>query len=55
MNDGPQEMTGAGPLASGGAVPKLCVRQATKLYEGVAAIQNVDFDLHAGEVHALVG
>jgi len=55
MNDGPQEMTNAGPLAGGGAVSKLCVRQATKLYEGVAAIQNVDFDLHAGEVHALVG
>ena len=55
MNDGPQEMTSGAPLAGSGTMPKLRVRQATKLYEGVAAIQNVDFDLHAGEVHALVG
>lgn len=35
--------------------PKLQLRQATKLYEGSAAIEGVDFDLYAGEVHALVG
>ncbi|HJT06702.1 MAG TPA: ATP-binding cassette domain-containing protein, partial [Stellaceae bacterium] len=55
MNDGPQETTGAAPPAGAGAMPKLRARQATKLYEGVAAIQNVDFDLRGGEVHALVG
>jgi simple sugar transport system ATP-binding protein len=54
MNDGLQEMTGA-LLAGADAMPKVRARQATKLYEGVAAIQNVDFDLRAGEVHALVG
>ena len=35
--------------------PKLRVRNATKLYEGTPAILDVDFDLRAGEVHALVG
>jgi ABC-type sugar transport system ATPase subunit len=55
MSREPQDMTGEGPPAGKAAMPKLRVRQATKLYEGVAAIQNVDFDLHAGEVHALVG
>ena len=38
-----------------GHLPKLDVRRATKLYEGTPAIQDVDFDLYAGEVHALVG
>ena len=31
------------------------LRQATKLYAGVPAIEDVDFDLRAGEIHALVG
>src|SRR6185437_12505425 len=35
--------------------PKISVRKATKLYEGTAAIESVDFDVYPGEVHALVG
>src|SRR5258708_2693643 len=33
----------------------LTPRKATKLYAGVAAIENVDFELRRGEIHALVG
>ncbi|MCK1746132.1 sugar ABC transporter ATP-binding protein [Bradyrhizobium sp. 139] len=33
----------------------LSLRQATKLYAGVPAIDGVDFDLRRGEIHALVG
>lgn len=35
--------------------PILELRQATKTYAGVPAIEGVDFDLMPGEVHALVG
>ncbi len=54
MNDGPQD-TIEGVASSRERMPKLRIRRATKLYEGTAAIQDVDFDLYAGEVHALVG
>src|SRR5580698_9260064 len=33
----------------------LTLRAATKLYAGVPAIENVDFELRRGEIHALVG
>jgi ABC-type Fe3+/spermidine/putrescine transport system ATPase subunit len=33
----------------------LTLRNATKLYAGVPAIEDVDFDLARGEIHALVG
>ncbi len=35
--------------------PILELRQATKRYAGVPAIENVDFDLRRAEIHALVG
>src|SRR5438128_1720592 len=35
--------------------PLLRVLKASKLYEGVHAIEDVDFDLYPGEVHALLG
>ncbi|GGC48143.1 sugar ABC transporter ATP-binding protein [Chelatococcus reniformis] len=38
-----------------GKVPVLSVTRASKIYGGVHAIEDVDFDVHAGEVHALVG
>ena len=40
------------PLA---AVPILELRQATKKYAGVPAIDSVDFTLRTGEIHAIVG
>src|SRR5471032_1635518 len=33
----------------------LTLRNATKLYAGVPAIENVDFELRRGEIHALLG
>ena len=33
----------------------LALRKATKLYAGVPAIEDVDFELLPGEIHALVG
>jgi simple sugar transport system ATP-binding protein len=33
----------------------LSLKRATKLYAGVPAIEEVDFDLRRGEIHALVG
>ncbi len=35
--------------------PTLELRGITKRYHGVAALESVDFDLAAGEIHALVG
>lgn len=37
------------------APPLLQVSQASKVYAGVPALQAVSFDLHAGEIHGLVG
>jgi ABC-type sugar transport system ATPase subunit len=37
------------------AAPLLQVIAGSKIYGGVHAIENVDFDLHPGEVHSLVG
>jgi ribose transport system ATP-binding protein len=37
------------------AVPVLQMRNITKTYPGVRALENVDLDVRAGEVHALVG
>ncbi len=62
MNDRSQTatQTGAAAAAAGreapaASRPKLQVRAATKLYVGTPAIEEVDFDLYPGEVHALVG
>ena len=35
--------------------PVLRVVNGSKIYGGVHAIESIDFDLYAGEVHALVG
>ncbi len=55
MSDGPQQSHQNTIVEADRRVPRIEVRRATKLYEGAPAIQNVDFDLYAGEVHALVG
>lgn len=36
-------------------VPIVGIRQGSKQYGGVHAIQSIDFTIHAGEIHALVG
>ena len=41
--------------ASASKDPVLRVAGGNKIYGGVHAIENIDFDLYAGEVHALVG
>lgn len=55
MDDGLQQRPQGSAPGEGGRAPRLTVRRATKLYEGSPAIQEVDFDLYPGEVHALVG
>src|SRR3984957_2169406 len=42
-------------LASISKEPVLRVVNGSKIYGGVHAIENIDFDLYAGEVHGLVG
>lgn len=37
------------------AEPLLRVSQGTKIYQGSKALSSVDFDIHGGEVHGLVG
>jgi simple sugar transport system ATP-binding protein len=37
------------------ASPIVSLEAITKRYAGIAALQSADFDLFAGEVHALVG
>jgi len=43
------------PQAETSRQPVLSVTNGSKIYGGVHAIEGVDFDLYAGEVHALVG
>lgn len=35
--------------------PIIEMRQITKAYRGVPAVKAIDFDLHRGEIHALLG
>lgn len=36
-------------------IPLLSIRNASKHYGGTAALMDAALDLHAGEVHALMG
>ncbi len=38
-----------------GTPPRLSIRQVSKSYAGIHALRDIDFDIAAGEVHALVG
>ena len=42
-------------LVSVSKEPVLRVVNGSKIYGGVHAIENIDFDLYAGEVHGLLG
>lgn len=53
MNDAATMITDA--TAAGTRDPVLRITGGSKIYGGVHAIEGVDFDLYAGEVHALVG
>ena len=35
--------------------PIIRIEAVSKIYGGIAAVENVNFDLHAGEIHALAG
>lgn len=51
----PAPLSAASVGTDGDAAPILVMRGITKRFPGVMALINVDFDIRAGEVHALVG
>jgi general nucleoside transport system ATP-binding protein len=46
---------GAGPAAGSDAAPVVSLRAITKIFPGLIANDAVDFDIKAGEIHALLG
>lgn len=38
-----------------GSLPRLRIRKISKSYVGIRALREIDFDIAAGEIHALVG
>ena len=42
-------------MADAGNAPKMSVRGLTRRFGGLVAVNNVDLDLHQGEVHAVIG
>ena len=43
------------PISGGGLPPLLQLTNVSKSFGGIAALKDVDFTLHAGEIHGLVG
>ncbi len=42
-------------MGGGGLLPLLKLSNVSKSFGGIAALKDVDFELHAGEIHGLVG
>jgi len=42
-------------MTEAGMTPKMSVRGLTRRFGGLVAVNQVDIDLHAGEVHAVIG
>src|SRR4028119_87533 len=51
----PDQPSAQGTAAVGEATPVFRLRNATKRFGGVTAVEEVTFDLRSGEVHALMG
>jgi ABC-type sugar transport system ATPase subunit len=43
------------PVAAGGPAPRLVIRNATRTFPGVKAVDQVSFEVLPGEIHAMVG
>jgi len=49
------EPVSAAPAAAGGPAPRLVIRNATRTFPGVKAVDQVSFEVLPGEIHAMVG
>jgi ABC-type sugar transport system ATPase subunit len=55
LHDGPGIGPGSDTLEATAAVPRVQVSSVSKSFPGVRALADVDFEVDAGEIHALIG